>query len=114
MDSDSIVGMTRLFLARLFLVDRPPKVPIRDLSRRYQILFVVGVGVATVAGLIISVTALYALGFVGIINAQSNPTGNFTLILWATSTYLLGLIATDWVRRRAIRSEQHEHSVSEL
>jgi hypothetical protein len=105
--------MTRRFLARLLLVDRPPKVPIRELGRRDQGLFVVGIGLATVVGLTIVVVVLYTLGFVGLIDAQSQPTGHFTLILWVGSTYLLGLMTIDWVRRRAIRREQHGHAESE-
>ena len=102
--------MARRFLARVLLVDRPPKIPIRDLNRHDQALFVLGVGLATVAGFTISIVLLSVLGSVGVIDAQANSTGDFALILWVVSTYLLGLMATDWVRKRAIRHGQRGHT----
>ena len=95
------------------LVDRPPKVPIRDLGRCHQAVFVVGIGLAVVAGFTISVVVLYIVGLVGIIDAQANTTGDFALISWVGSTYLIGLTVTDWVRRRATRGEQHDSTAGE-
>lgn len=93
--------MLRRLLARLPLIDRPPKVPIRDLDRRDQAVFTVGVGLAIAVGFIVTVAVLFMLGLIGIIDAQANSTGDFALILWVVSAYLLGLVATDWVRERA-------------
>ena len=98
--------MLRGFLARLPLVDRPPRIPIRDLGRRNQALFVIGVGVATITGFAVAVVVLYTLGLAGVIDSQANSTGDFALVLWVVSTYLLGLATTDWVRKRAIGSDR--------
>lgn len=98
--------MLRRFFARLPLVDRPPKVPIRDLGRRDQAVFAVGVGLAIAVGFVVTVAVLYTLGFVGIIDAQADSTGDFALILWVVSAYLLGLVTTDRVRERARRRER--------
>jgi hypothetical protein len=98
--------MLRGFLARLLLVGRPPRIPIRDLGRWYQALFVIGVGVATITGFAVAVVVLYTLGLAGVIDSQANSTGDFALVLWVVSTYLLGLATTDWVRKRAIGSDR--------
>jgi hypothetical protein len=105
--------MARCSLARLPLVDRPPKVPIGRLDRRDRVLLAVGVGLSVIVGFTIAVAVLYVLGFVGIIDAQATSTGDFALILWIVSTYLLGLATTDRARERAIQRGQDNANTDE-
>jgi hypothetical protein len=98
--------MVRRSLARVPLLDRPLKVPIGECGWRDRVLLAVGVGLSVAAGFVIAVAVLYALGLVGVIDIQASSTGDFALLLWVLSTYLLGLATTDWVRRRAIGSDR--------
>lgn len=98
--------MLRDILTRLPLLDRPPRVPIRNLDTADQALLVVGVVLSAVVGFIVAVATLYVLGLGGVINSQGDATGDFALILWASLTYLLALVVLDWSRQRLIRREQ--------